>query len=218
MTVDSGPTLDTEFVVRWIRVLDELVAEAKDLLTELDAAIGDADHGTNMTRGLHAAHGALADRPPAGPAAACRDVGLALIRSIGGASGPLYGTVFVALGRAMPDDHAVTPSDLVSGLRESLRGVQKLGAAVVGDKTMVDAIAPGVAELERGFAEGLPLPETLKLAVAAAEAGAVATIPMRARKGRASYLGARSEGHQDPGATSATLLFRALLGAVEHRR
>ena len=208
-TVQAGASVDAGFIARWIAVLDELVTEAEGLLTELDAAIGDADHGTNMTRGLHAAKVALAPGAP-GPARACREVGGALTRTVGGASGPLYGTVFLALGRALPDEEAVAPDALVTALRESLRAVQQLGAAVVGDKTMIDAIAPAVAELEQQVAGGAALAAALTAAAAAAEAGAVATIPMRARKGRASYLGARSEGHQDPGATSSAMLFAAL--------
>jgi dihydroxyacetone kinase-like protein len=213
-TVTSEPLLDVAFVRRWIETLDGMIGEAEPLLTELDAAIGDADHGANMTRGLHAAVTTLQAGSAPSPAQACLDVGAALTRSIGGASGPLYGTVFLAMGRALPAEAAITPSDLVTALREALRAVQRIGAAVVGDKTMIDAIAPAVAELERATADGHALPKALASAAEAAQRGSAATVPMRARKGRASYLGARSEGHQDPGATSSALLFRSLAAAA----
>lgn len=213
--VQLEPSLDAAFVVRWIALLDDRVTESEMLLTELDAAIGDADHGANMTRGLHAARTALREGEPDGPASACAAVGRALISAIGGASGPLFGTVFVALGRALPTSEQVRADDLVGALREAMRAVQRLGAAVAGDKTMIDAIAPAVAELERRFGDGMPLAGSLSAAARAAHHGALATIPMRARKGRASYLGARSEGHQDPGATSSALLFETLCAAVQ---
>lgn len=211
---DPDPALDAAFVRRWITLLDQQVAGARQLLNGLDAAIGDADHGTNMTRGLAAARTALEASPPATPASACGDVGRAMVASIGGASGPLFGTVFIALGRALPEAAEVAPTDVVGGLRESLRAVQQLGAAVAGDKTMIDAIAPAVAELEARMGGRGSLPEALKWAAAAAHQGAVDTIPLRARKGRASYLGPRSEGHQDPGATSSAMLFESLHAAV----
>ena len=213
-TVAAEPRLDVAFVRRWIDNLHGLVREAEPLLTELDAAIGDADHGANMTRGLGAAVSRLASASASGPGEALLDVGSALVSAIGGASGPLYGTVFSAMGRSLPSETSVAPADLVAALREALRGVQKIGAAVVGDKTMIDAIAPAVADLERAMANGESLPAALGTAAEAASKGAEATIPMRARKGRASYLGARSEGHQDPGATSSALLFRALSAAA----
>lgn len=215
VTGGSGrPPLDADLVSAWITELAALVTAAEGELTELDAAIGDADHGTNMTRGLRAAVAALDAAPAAGPGEACRTVGLALTRAIGGASGPLYGTVFVAVGEALPDGPTVDASDLAAALREGLRAVQQLGAAVAGDKTMIDAIAPAVAELEERLATGAPLSDALARAAAAGRDGATATIPMRARKGRASYLGPRSEGHQDPGATSSAMLFTALSTVV----
>ncbi len=206
--------LDAAFVRRWVAALEAMVTDAEGRLTELDAAIGDADHGTNMTRGLRAATATLDAGSTAGPADACRETGLALTRAIGGASGPLYGTVFVAMGDALPPGAEVSADELAAALREGLRAVQRLGAAVAGDKTMIDAIAPAVAELEQRLVEGSSLPEALALAAVAAERGAEATVPMRARKGRASYLGARSEGHQDPGATSSAMLFEAMSRAV----
>lgn len=220
---DGSATLDHAFVVRFVLALDERLSVAETHLTELDAAIGDADHGTNMTRGMHAAVAALAEAPDRGVAAAFAEVGRALTRAIGGASGPLYGTVFATLGRTLPphDDAAhlgptgvVDASTLTRGLREALHAVQRLGAAAVGDKTMVDAIAPAVTELEHRLVQGDDLVTALDAATRAAEEGARATTPLRARKGRASYLGVRSEGHQDPGATSSALVFDALRAAT----
>lgn len=219
---DGSAALDHAFVVRFVRALDERLGVAEAHLTELDAAIGDADHGTNMTRGMHAAVAALDEAPDRGVAAAFTEVGRALTRAIGGASGPLYGTLFTTLGRTGPPHDAtrllptgaVGAWTLTRGLREALHAVQRLGAAAVGDKTMVDAIAPAVTELERRLERGDDLATALGAATRAAEEGARATVPLRARKGRASYLGVRSEGHQDPGATSSALVFDALHAAT----
>jgi dihydroxyacetone kinase-like protein len=206
--------LDARFVARWIDILDGLIVDAEPLLTELDAAIGDADHGANMTRAMVACRAALAANPEGTVAAAFSDVGHALAQSIGGSSGPLYGAVFLALGKSVPASPEIEAADLVAGLGEALLSLQDLGAAVVGDKTMVDAIAPAVAEMERQVSVGASFATAAAAAAEAAQAGAVSTIPLRARKGRASYLGPRSEGHQDPGATSSALLFEALRRAV----
>ena len=220
---DGSTTLDHAFVVRFVRALDERLSADERHLTELDAAIGDADHGTNMTRGMHAAVAALEQAPDRGVAAAFTEVGRALTRAIGGASGPLYGTLFTTLGRTLPPQDAsvhlgsTVPVDgwtLTHGLREALLAVQRLGAAAVGDKTMVDAIDPAVTELEQRLERGDDLATALDAATHAAGQGARATIPLRARKGRASYLGVRSEGHQDPGASSSALVFAALRAAT----
>ena len=211
---EGSIAIDHAFVLRFVQALDERLSDAETYLTELDAAIGDADHGTNMTRGLHAAVIDLRAAPDRGVAAAFAEVGRSLIRAIGGASGPLYGTVFATLGRTLPQDGAVDAWALAAGLREALDAVQRLGAAVVGDKTMVDAIAPGVTELERRLGHGDDLATALDGATLAARGGAKATTPLRARKGRASYLGVRSEGHQDPGASSSALVFDALHAAA----
>lgn len=224
---DGSTTLGHDFVVRFVRELDERLGNAEVHLTELDAAIGDADHGTNMTRGMHAAVAALDGASDRGGAAAFTEVARALTRAIGGASGPLYGTVFATLGRTLPSRDgaahlgptgASDASMLARGLREALHAVQRLGAAAVGDKTMVDAIAPAVTELEQRLERGDDLVTALDAATRAAEEGARATTPLRARKGRASYLGVRSEGHQDPGATSSALVFDALRAAAASTR
>lgn len=203
--------LDAELVLRWITEMDRRLRSAEAYLTELDAAIGDADHGANMTRGARAAIAALADN--GGEAVASRlvsAIGHALSRSIGGASGPLYGTWFSALGRSLPPAGPATPMELATALGAALDAVQQLGAAEVGDKTMVDALAPASRRAFEVASAGADLAGMLRLAAAEAEDGAVRTIPLRARRGRASYLGVRSEGHQDPGATSAAIVLDAL--------
>ncbi len=222
--------LDAALVHRWIAELDRRLRAAEAHLTELDAAIGDADHGANMTRGARAAVAALAEivgsedaRGEAQEADAVESVTAAqlataiahsLFRSIGGASGPLYGTWFSALGRSLPDTGTATPLELAVALSAALDAVQHLGAAEVGDKTMVDALAPASRRAHEAATSGADLAGMLRIATGAAEDGAIATIPLRARRGRASYLGARSEGHQDPGATSSAILLDALRTAA----
>ena len=189
---------DTAALTRWVREFARLITEHQPELTDLDSAIGDADHGTNLDRGMTAVLAALDADPPATPGALCKKVGMTLVSSVGGASGPLYGTAFLRMGAAAGDDGTV---DVAKLLRAALDGVIARGKAVPGDKTMVDALTPAVEALEAG--------QSLPEALAAAERGRDATIPLVARKGRASYLGERSAGHQDPGATSVTLLLAA---------
>jgi phosphoenolpyruvate---glycerone phosphotransferase subunit DhaL len=187
-------------------------AEA-DHLTQLDSAIGDGDHGVNMTRGMRAVTAALADADD--PAAGKRLIlaGKTLVSTVGGASGPLWGTALRRAGRTVGDGALDGPA-LVTALDAALAGIQELGAAEPGDKTMVDALGPAVAKLRERLGAGDALPDALAAAADAAEEGARATTPMQARKGRASYLGERSVGHQDPGATSTALIVRALGGAL----
>ena len=198
----------------WVRRFADLVAQERDHLTELDSAIGDADHGTNLDRGMKAAVAALSelDRPGAGPL--LTKVGMTLVSTVGGASGPLYGTLFLRMGGTLGDAPQVLPVQVAAALRAGLEGVVARGKAQADDKTMYDALAPAVDALETGVGDGLTLREALDQARAAAEKGRDATVPMLARKGRASYLGERSIGHQDPGATSAALIVRALERAV----
>jgi dihydroxyacetone kinase-like protein len=193
----------------WVRRFAELVAQERDHLTELDSAIGDADHGTNMDRGMKAAVAALDELGPAGAGPAFTKVGMTLVSTIGGASGPLYGTLFLRMGTALGDLPAVPAEQVGAALRAGLEGVVARGKAQADDKTMYDALAPAVDALEDGLKDGLPLGDALAGARAAADAGRDATVPMLARKGRASYLGERSVGHQDPGATSVALLVAA---------
>jgi dihydroxyacetone kinase-like protein len=181
----------------------------KDLLTELDSAIGDADHGFNMERGMVAVLAALDAEQPATPAALLKRTGMTLVSTVGGASGPLYGTAFLRMAAAAGDTGALDPPGFARMLRAGLEGVVARGKAQAGDKTMYDALAPAVQALDAALTAGQPLAAALRAAVQAAEQGRDATTAMVARKGRASYLGERSAGHQDPGATSVTLLLTA---------
>lgn len=193
---------------QWLRAFAALIDEHTDELTALDAAIGDADHGSNMQRGTAAVVAALDDDPQASAGAALKQAGMTLIRSVGGASGPLYGTFFLRAATAAGEGELDGPT-FAAAFRAGLDGVVARGKAEAGDKTMFDALAPAADTLDARLAAGADLAAALDAAAAAAAAGRDATIPLVARKGRASYLGERSAGHQDPGATSATLLVRA---------
>lgn len=211
--IATDVTLDVVFFRRWMTGLAEAVAAGCDELTRLDAAIGDADHGINMRRGTKAVVEALAEPAAAPhPGAVLHLAGNRLVTVVGGAAGPIYGTAFRAMGEVLGDSPLVGLGQLTSALGAGLDGIQRLGAAEPGDKTIVDAWHPAVLALGAG-GEG-PLRTALGDAERAAHAGMLATVPMRARKGRASYLGWRSEGHQDPGATSTRLLFASLLTAA----
>jgi len=202
----------------WVREFGRLVAEQKDYLTGLDAAIGDADHGINMDRGLTAVVSALDGNPPSDAGALFKQVGMTLVSTVGGAAGPLFGTFFLRLGTTLGDARDVDPPSLAAALRAGLDGVVSRGRAEPGDKTMYDALAPAVDALDASLAEGDDLARGLHAALEAAEGGRDATIPMLARKGRASYLGERSVGHQDPGATTVALLAAAAVRALGRRR
>ncbi|MGW7468295.1 dihydroxyacetone kinase subunit DhaL [Streptomyces xantholiticus] len=200
--------LDAEFFCRWLAAVTALVDREADRLTELDSAIGDADHGSNLRRGFTAVRAALEKEPPATPGAVLTLAGRQLVSTVGGASGPLYGTLLRRTGKALGDDAEVTPAQLAEALRAGVAAVAQLGGAKAGDKTMVDALEPAVAALGDST-------ESFAAARVAAEQGALATVPLLARKGRASYLGERSIGHQDPGATSSALLVAALAETAE---
>ena len=193
----------------WVRSFAQLVADNRDYLTELDAAIGDADHGSNMDRGMKAAVAALDESRPATPGALFSKVGMTLVSTVGGASGPLFGTLFIRMAGSLGDAETPSATDVAAALRAGLGGVVDRGKAAPGDKTMYDALAPAVDALDAALGDGEPLSTALKHARDAATAGRDATIPMLARKGRASYLGERSVGHQDPGATTVALLLEA---------
>jgi dihydroxyacetone kinase-like protein len=201
--------VDTAATAAWIREFARLIVAHKDLLTELDSAIGDADHGFNMERGMVAVLAALDAEQPATPAALLKRTGMTLVSTVGGASGPLYGTAFLRMAAAAGDTGALDPPGFARMLRAGLEGVVARGKAQAGDKTMYDALAPAVQALDAALTAGQPLAAALRAAVQAAEQGRDATTAMVARKGRASYLGERSAGHQDPGATSVTLLLTA---------
>jgi phosphoenolpyruvate---glycerone phosphotransferase subunit DhaL len=195
-----------EDVVRWIRAFAETIAENKSDLTELDSAIGDADHGINMDRGMRGALIKLETVPPGDVGALFKAVGMALVSTVGGASGPLYGTLFLQLGAATAGKAEIAPDDWIAAVKAAIQGVQARGKAEPGDKTMLDALLPALEALERE--SGGSFGDALRASAAAAEEGMKATIPLVARKGRASYLGERSAGHQDPGATSSYLLLK----------
>ncbi|ORT55902.1 dihydroxyacetone kinase subunit DhaL [Streptomyces sp. CB03238] len=199
--------LDADFFRRWMTGAAAAVDRAADRLTELDSAIGDADHGANLQRGFAAVVKALEGEPAGTPGAVLTLAGRQLISTVGGASGPLYGTLLRRTGKALGDAAEVAPVQLAEALRAGVTAVAELGGAKAGDKTMLDALEPAVEALAES------LGESFAAAAEAADQGALATVPMQARKGRASYLGERSIGHQDPGATSSALLIAALAGA-----
>ncbi|MER5542238.1 dihydroxyacetone kinase subunit DhaL [Streptomyces sp. NPDC002589] len=197
--------LDADFFRRWMAATAASVDREAQRLTDLDSPIGDADHGSNLQRGFRAVTAALEKEAPDTPGGVLTLAGRQLISTVGGASGPLYGTLLRRTGKALGDASEVGAEQLAKALRSGVDGVMTLGGAAPGDKTMIDALVPAVDALGDGFAA----------ARAAAEEGAVATTPLQARKGRASYLGERSIGHQDPGATSSALLIAALEEAAE---
>jgi dihydroxyacetone kinase-like protein len=197
----------------WIRRFADLVARQKDLLTELDAAIGDADHGINMARGMRAVCEKLEQAAPAETDQLFKLVGMTLVSSVGGASGPLYGTFFLRLGAACGPRQQLSLEEYAKAWRAGVEGLVGRGRPELGDKTMFDSLHPALAALDAAVAAGEPAHSAFRAAWTAAEAGRDATIPMVARKGRASYLGERSAGHQDPGATSASLLLEAAAAA-----
>lgn len=202
-------TIDAEALSRWIRAFATEVSLHTELLTRLDSAIGDADHGANMNRGMAAAVAAIDARSTEAPGAVLTTVGRTLVGAVGGASGPLYGTLFLRMGAAAGEETVLDGLGFSRALAAGLAGVVSRGKAEPGDKTMYDALAPACAALDTALAQGVGLDDALTAAAVAADAGRDATIPMLARKGRASYLGERSVGHQDPGATSVALLVGA---------
>ena len=206
--------MDADVFRTWITTAAEVIEEQRDHLTQLDAAIGDADHGINLARGFTAVLSALETAAPATPGAVLTLTGSTLISKVGGASGPLYGTAFRGAGKALGDTANVDLPGLATALEAALAGVQRLGAAREGDKTMVDALAPATGAFSKAIAEGASDADALTALAEAAQAGAVATVSMQALKGRASYLGPRSVGHEDPGAASTALILAALRDAV----
>jgi dihydroxyacetone kinase-like protein len=210
--------VDATTVTRWLEGSAVSLHEQRDYLTQLDAAIGDADHGTNMDRGFAsvvAKLGELDNSTPPGKMLVA--AGSTLVSTVGGASGPLWGTALRRAGRSLGDGATFDGGELASALEAALDGVVELGAAQPGDKTMVDALEPAVRVVRSQVDAGSSAETAVAAAADAAEAGMQATVPLQASKGRASYLGERSIGHQDPGATSTALILRALERAVaEH--
>jgi dihydroxyacetone kinase-like protein len=216
VTTDGVETVvDAATVTRWMRSCADVFVAQRDYLTQLDAAIGDADHGANMTRGFSAVEAKL-DGLDGGtpPGKILVLAGSTLVSTVGGASGPLWGSAFRRAGKALGEQPSATGAELADALDAAVAAIVELGAAERGDKTMVDALAPAVDALRASLASGASLPDALGAARTAAEDGMRATVPMLARKGRASYLGERSIGHQDPGATSTALIVAALEQAV----
>jgi len=204
-----GQTVGSAELGRWLRAFADAVTENADELTKLDSAIGDADHGSNMRRGMTAVVGKIDATPDAAPAALLKSVGMTLVSTVGGASGPLYGTLFLRMGTSAGDRTEFDAAGFAAALRAGLDGVLARGKAQLGDKTMVDALTPALDALDGALADGAGLGDALRAAAAAADKGSDDTIPLLARKGRASYLGERSVGHRDPGATSTALLVNA---------
>jgi dihydroxyacetone kinase-like protein len=205
----DGTTVTVDDLVAWIHRFCEVIGDHADELTQLDSAIGDADHGTNMRRGCRAAVEALAAAEPEDVTGFGRAIAMKIISTVGGASGPLYGSFFLALGTAGGSTPSLDGVGTVAALKAAVEAVRSRGKAEPGDKTMLDALLPAIAAMEASLDGGGSLSDALGAGTTAAEEGMIATIPMLARKGRASYLGERSIGHQDPGATSSWLLIRS---------
>jgi phosphoenolpyruvate---glycerone phosphotransferase subunit DhaL len=197
--------IDRDHTVAWMQRFAEEMAEHRQELVRLDTAIGDGDHGTNMNRGMQKALEKLQASQPADPGAVLKTAAMALVSSVGGAAGPLYGTLLLQIGTAMAGQAEVDQAGFVAAWRAGLAGVKARGKAELGDKTMIDALTPAIDAME----QAPDLTAGLTAAVDAAQQGMNATTPLVARKGRASYLGERSAGHQDPGATSTYYLFKS---------
>ena len=196
-------------VIAWIQAFAAAITKNKDYLTQLDSDIGDGDHGANMDRGFQAVSAKVPELADKDIGAILKTVGMTLVSTVGGASGPLYGTFFLQAGSATSGKLELALTDWVAALQAGVDGVIMRGKATPGDKTMIDALAPALQSLKESAAKGSAFAVALRASADACEQGMVATIPLVARKGRASYLGERSAGHQDPGATSSHLLLRA---------
>lgn len=206
-----GQAITVERLRRWLLVYADRIVEQEQYLGELDAAIGDADHGANMRRGMLKVRERLEEPDATFPdvASLFRTVAMTLISSVGGAAGPLYGAFFLSAARDAGDAHTISLAQLAVMFRHGLEGIQQRGKAAVDEKTMIDALQPAVEALEAAAQQGATLEDALAAAETAAAGGMVHTIDLEAQKGRASYLGARSVGHQDPGATSTYYLLQA---------
>jgi dihydroxyacetone kinase-like protein len=203
-------TISKNKLIAWLEKLSRVMKDNRDLLTELDAAIGDGDHGINMARGFDKVLEKLPTMKEKDIGTILKSVGMVLMSSVGGASGPLYGTVSMKAGMALAGQQEIDASGLVTLFEAGVEGIRQRGRAERGDKTMLDVWAPVLDTVEAAIADGASLKDALARAVEAAEKGVQDTIPLQARKGRASYLGERSIGHRDPGAMSSYLMIRAL--------
>src|SRR5215208_3204389 len=207
--------ITAEQVIHFVEGVAASIKEHRDYLVQLDSAIGDADHGINMDRGFTTVLEKLPTVTDKDIGTILKTVGMTLVSTVGGASGPLYGTAFIRAGMALADRYELTPAEVVAALEAALEGIMARGKAQRGEKTMVDAFAPGIDVLKEAQANAEDFVSAMRRAVAAVEAGMKATIPMLATKGRASYLGQRSIGHQDPGATSVFYIAQVLLETIE---
>lgn len=199
-----------ELLTACLRRIGEVLHEQRQYLTDLDSPIGDADHGINMDRGFTAVKAKLDTAEGQDPAGLLKLVASTLISTVGGASGPLYGTAFLRAGMAVTGKNTLNLDDCVSAMNAAVQGIKDRGKATTGEKTMLDALVPAQEALSKATSEGVELAQALARAADAAEAGAESTIPLLATKGRASYLGERSIGHKDPGATSSAFMLRAI--------
>ena len=204
----------TQATLDAVREMAAAMEEHRRYLTKLDSEIGDGDHGNNMHRGFQAALERLDGADPSSPADALKAVSMALVSKVGGAAGPLYGTAFLRASSALQEKDEVSAEDAAEGLEAALGGVKQRGKAELGDKTIVDALEPAVEAAKEAASNG-SVAEVFRAAADAAKEGAESTVPLTARKGRASYLGPRAEGHQDPGATSTYYLLDAAARALE---
>ena len=210
------PIVTTD-VLEYLQRMAGVLRENKEYLTELDSAIGDADHGINMDRGFQAILKKLPGLEDKDVGTILKTAGMALVSTVGGAAGPLYGTALMQAGMALAGKHELQPKDLSAALEAALKGVMMRGKSKPGEKTMIDAISPAVVAMQNALDNGAGLQGALEQATAAADQGMKDTIPMLALKGRASYLGERSIGHQDPGATSSYLLIRTMADMVREK-
>src|SRR3954454_23202003 len=201
-------TVSKEDVLRWLDASQKVFAEKREQLTELDSAVGDGDFGISLDRGFTAVHAELSANPPADLRSVLQNTASVLIRTMGGTSGPLLGTFFLRAGTSCAGKSELAPADVVALFQAGVEGLQQRGKAERGDKTMLDAWFPALDAMRDALDNGSGLSDILERGAAAAEAGAKATISMQARKGRASYLGERSIGHQDAGATGSYLLLK----------
>lgn len=199
-------TISRDAVLDWLKAFAATINENNAYLTQLDSDIGDGDHGANMNRGMQAVLTVLPSVADKDIGSIFKTVGMKLVSTVGGASGPLYGTMFLQMGSATANKMELTLDDWIAALQAGVDGVMMRGKAQPGDKTMVDALLPGLAALKAKRDEGASLPGALAAGAAGTKQGMEATIPLVARKGRASYLGERSAGHQDPGSTSSWYL------------
>jgi dihydroxyacetone kinase-like protein len=202
-------TISRDDVLKWIEEISSVMEENREYLIDLDAAIGDADHGANMDRGFKAVMSKVPSVTDKDIGTILKTVGMALVSTVGGAGGPLYGTLFMQAGMKAADKMELVGEDWAEMLEAAIDGVVMRGKARLGDKTMVDALTPGLKALKTALKNGAAISDALRKSADAAKQGMVDTIPMVAKKGRASYLGERSAGHQDPGATSSYLILDA---------